>query len=84
MLRHRVDGEILCSSQETWDFGGKRGWDGVGLHRAGCGGRGSSQGMRNFHRQAEEFGLNLIHPKEIKKKKKDFRTQGTEKSSTLE
>ena len=78
-LGHRVDGEILCSSQETWDFGGKRGWDGVGL---GVGGRESSQSMRNFHRQAEEFGLNLIHPKE--KKKKDFRTQGTEKSSTLE
>ena len=59
--------------------GGGMGWGWVGR---GVGGRESSQSMRNFHRQAEEFGLNLIHPKE--KKKKDFRTQGTEKSSTLE
>lgn len=47
-----------------WQAGG---W--VGLQEVGVG-VGKPQGMRNFHRQAEEFGLNLIHPKEIKKTKK--------------
>ena len=70
VLGHRVDGEILCSSQEAWDFGGKRGWDGVGVREARCEGRGSSQGMRNFTGRQRSLDLIEFTLERQRKKKK--------------